>query len=342
MESEINDATVGDIYVEQALAEMEVAYALASSYMKDSMYVEYLAEMYGEDSEVFQESIAESVREKLKSKEHKEAEKNMGSAPPEIKDMMWRDMKAAKRGDRFDSFKDRVKALPGNIYEFLKTVANAIITAATNLWHFITEKSLKTCIKKLKELPGDKVHNISPYLKEAHKRILMETKGFTQILEEIASGREIGDVKLKEFKDPTNYIYKHTKENSSTDSETVTTAELITIFEKLVSDDSKNEIKNAIKKVKEIQKVCDKQAKKYASNMSDKEARKEYKNDATKYNANTMKAIKESAKTLVSAYSNVIREYRSLANKVLKIDKAAYKADAKFAKKTGIAFGADE
>lgn len=335
MESEINDATVGDIYVEQALAEMEVAYALAATYTKDTMFVEYMSEMYGEDSEIVQEG-------KLMTKGRKESYANSGSMPDELKEMVYKDEKRIKRNEKLGSLKERIKAAPGKAWEFIKSVAAAIATAVTNFWHFITEKSLKSCVKKLKELPGDKQHQISPYLKEAHKRMLMETKGFCDTLDDLVKARQTGDVRLKSYKPTAGYIYKATRENSSVDSVTVSTSELIEIFERLASDDSKHEIKAAIKKVKDIQKLCDKQSKTYASNMDDKDARKKYKEENKAFNQETMKTIKEDAKAIVSAYSELIREYRSLANKVLKEDKAAYKADKKYHEKRGLAFGDED
>lgn len=334
MESDISDATVGDIYVEQALAEMEVAYALANSYMKDAMFVEYLAEAEGVDVEVYQEALMTKAR--------KEAYERYGSMPDKLKGMAYKDEKAIKRAEKISSFKENLKEAPGRIWEFLKSAASAIATSITNFWHFITEKSLKACIKRLKELPGDKTHSISAYVKDSYKTVIRESKFFCSTLEAIASGREVGDTKLKEFKDNfTPYLMKRTRENSSVDSETVTTAELIQIFEELDSADTKNEIKAAIKKVKEVKATCDKQAKKFASGTKDKDVKKEYKGDR-EFSQETLKLIKETSKSLITAYANMIREYRALANKVLKVDKAAYKADKKYHDKLGLAFGDED
>lgn len=334
MESEINDATVGDIYVEQALAEMEVAYALASSYTKDAMFVEYMAEMNGVD--IYQEEFVQE------SKAKDAAYEKYGSMPDELKKQAWKDEKKFNRSEKIASFKDKLKQAPAKAWEFIKKVASAIATALSNFWHFVTEKSLKTCATKLKELPQDKIWNITPYLKEAHSRILVETKGFVSILNDIAAGSN--DDKMQEFKDPTAYIYKRNKDNDSVRSEKITTAELVAIFEKLASDESKKEIKEALKKVKEVQKQCDKQTKKYASNMDDKEARKKYRDETREFNQETMKNIKEAAKTLVKEYSNVIRDYRGIANTVLKIQtknakvaKKAEKDQDKYLTKRGLA-----
>ena len=54
-ESVSEGVSVGDIYVEQALAQLNVAYSLVASYAKDVAYVEYMAEMNGVD--IYQEGF---------------------------------------------------------------------------------------------------------------------------------------------------------------------------------------------------------------------------------------------------------------------------------------------
>lgn len=297
MESEINDATVGDIYVEQALAEMEVAYALASSYTKDAMFVEYMADLYGVD--VFQEGyyFQEADGDEKEKKSIKE---------------------------RFNSFKDRVADAPSRFWEFLKSVASGIVTALTNFWHFITEKSLKSCIKKLENTQLELTYDVKANLKDNLGLLIGTTESFIKALEAFSESDD------NYFGVETNEFDKSMK-SLSTDPAVVkmTAEELLEMFKDLQDSDIPKRIKASIKDFKQFIKYCDKAVKNKRSEYEDaKEGKKRYK-ATKKLNSEAMRNVKNKGAFIIKAYSQLVREFRAVANRVLKDERALQKAYVK-------------
>lgn len=336
MESEINDATVGDIYVEQALAEMEVAYALASSYTKDAMFVEYMAELYGVD--VIQEGYYQEADddEKVPFKE-----------------------RMAKLGERAKNLGGKIKEAPGKAWEFIKKVASAIATAVTNFWHFITEKSLKSCIKKLENMELSTSFSVPVYFTNTLPTLIKQTDNFVDKLQKmIGSFDPQGSVAIKapnfdEIRShftPDGKAYSSAVKGEANMKHTVMVEakELLQTFKDLQGADITGRIKRILKSVKEIQKQAsanikqaNKNDKELIKSTDDKTERKDLRNqikDATKetkkINSESLKAIKETAKIIIKAYSQQIRDYRTIANMVLKDEKVLNKARNKFNKST--------
>lgn len=308
MESEINDATVGDIYVEQALAEMEVAYALASSYTKDAMFVEYMAELYGVD--VIQEGYYQEADddEKVPFKE-----------------------RMAKLGERAKDFGGKVKEAPGKVWEFIKKVASAIATAASNLFHFVTEKSLKTCIKRLEASGKESNLSVPKHLKSAVDVVLKNTNNFLKDIDDLAVRVSPGYTNTIEDPELSNLE----KITESKETVVMTTDELLVIFKKLDSAEVGKQIKGAIKKAKEIVKQCEDQRKKDAKSIDKWKDRREFNKELHGNNKNALKEIKERGALIIKAYSQTIRDYRALANKILKQENVYSKAAKAYNKRTG-------
>jgi hypothetical protein len=315
MESEINDATVGDIYVEQALAEMEVAYALASSYTKDAMFVEYLAEMEGID--IYQEGFFQEADgdDDGRFARFKNKLKDIGSGI----------------GDKAKDFGGKVKEAPGKVWEFLKKVASAIATAASNMFHFVTEKSIKTCIKKLEASGKESNLSVPKHLKTAVDVVLKNTNNFLKDIDDMATRVSPGFTNAIE--DPGLSNLKKITESKET--VVMTTDELLVIFKKLDSADVTKQIKGAIKKAKEIVKQCEDQRKKDAKTLDKWKDRREFNKEVHGDNKNALKEIKERGAAIIKAYSQTIRDYRTLANKILKQENVYSKASKAYNKKTG-------
>lgn len=315
MESEINDATVGDIYVEQALAEMEVAYALASSYTKDAMFVEYMAEMEGID--IYQEGFFQEADgdDDGRFAKFKNKLKDIGSGI----------------GDKAKDFGGKVKEAPGKVWEFLKKVASAIATAASNLFHFVTEKSLKTCIKRLEASGKESNLSVPKHLKTAVDVVLKNTKNFLEDINSLATRVSPGWTNTIEDPELSNLK----KITESKETVVMTTDELLVIFKKLDSAEVTKQIKGAIKKAKEIVKQCEDQRKKDAKTYDKWKDRREFNKELHGNNKNALKEIKERGAAIIKAYSQTIRDYRTLANKILKQENIYSKAEKAYNKKTG-------
>ena len=300
MESEINDATVGDIYVEQALAEMEVAYALASSYAKDAMFVEYMAELYGVD--VIQEGY------------YQEADDDKVS----FKDKM------ANLGERAKNLGSKIKEAPGKALEFLKSVGKAILTALSNFWHFITERSLKTCIKKLHALPNELTFPVPVHLKTAVGELLEKTNKFADLVDHLIKNQTSSPLKY----DRQESFIKHELLNKPNMKANVSSAELVDILEELVGADVTGKVKDLVKKYKQSLKDADKAFKDEVKATEDKDKRKDFKDrykKRVKMDKEDLKNIKDRAKDIVSAYAQLIREFRTVANHVVKVETANMK-----------------
>ena len=313
MESEINDATVGDIYVEQALAEMEVAYALASSYTKDAMFVEYMAEMNGVD--IYQEGFFQEADDDGKLAGFKNKLKDIGSGI----------------GDKAKDFGSKIKEAPGRVLEFLKKVASAIATAASNLFHFVTEKSIKTCIKKLEASNKESKLSVPKHLKTAVDVVLKNTNQFLEDIDDLAVRVSPGWTKTIE--DPE--LSKLKEITVSKENVIMTTDELLVIFKKLDSAEVSKQIKGAIKKAKEIVKQCEDQRKKDAKSIDKWKDRREFNKELHANSKNALKEIKERGAAIIKAYSQTIRDYRTLANQILKKENVYSKAEKAYNKKTG-------
>lgn len=313
MESEINDATVGDIYVEQALAEMEVSYALASSYTKDAMFVEYMAEMEGID--IYQEGFFQEADDDGRFAKFKNKLKDIGSGV----------------GDKAKDFGGKVKEAPGRVWDFIKKVASAIATAASNMFHFVTEKSLKTCIKKLEASNKESNLSVKKHLKTAVDVVLKNTENFLKDIDSLAARVSPGYTNSIEDPDLSNLK----KITESKENVVMTTDELLVIFKKLDSAEVGKQIKGAIKKAKEIVKQCEDQRKKDAKTYDKWKDRREFNKELHGDNKNTLKEIKERGAAIIKAYSQTIRDYRNLANKILKQENIYSKASKVYNKKTG-------
>lgn len=313
MESEINDATVGDIYVEQALAEMEVAYALAAACTKDAMFVEYMAEMEGLD--IYQEGFFQEADDDGKFAGFKNKLKDIGSGI----------------GDKAKDLGGKVKEAPGKIWEFIKKVASAIATAASNMFHFVTEKSLKTCIKKLEESGKESKLSVPKHLKTAVDVVIKNTNQFLADIDDLATRvtpgwtNVIRNTELSKLKEITE----------SKEKVVMTTDELLKIFKKLDGAEVPKQIKEAIKKAKEIVKQCEDQRKKDAKTYDKWKERREFNKDLHGANKNILKEIKERGAAIVKAYSQTIRDYRNLANQILKKENVYSKAEKAYNKKIG-------
>lgn len=296
MESEINDATVGDIYVEQALAEMEVAYALASSYTKDAMFVEYMSELYGVD--VIQEGYFQEADDDDKVS---------------FKDKM------ANLGERAKNLGVKVKEAPGKAWEFLKSAGKAILTALSNFWHFITERSLKTCIKKLHALPNELTFSVPVHLKTAVGELLEKTNKFADLVEYLIKKETASPLKY----DRQESFIKHELLNKPNMKADVSSAELVGILEELVGADVTGKVKDLVKKYKQSLKDIDKAFKDEVKAVEDKDQRKAAKDrykKRVKMDKEDLKNIKDRAKDIVSAYAQLIREFRTVANHVVKVE----------------------
>lgn len=307
MESEINDATVGDIYVEQALAEMEVAYALASSYTKDAMFVEYMSELYGVD--VIQEGYFQEAD---------------GDDKVSFKDRM------GKLGEKAKNFGSKVKEVPGRALDFLKSAGRAILTALSNFWHFVTERSLKTCIKKLHALPNELTFSVPVHLKTAAGELLKKTDSFANYVNYL----------IKNLKSPGAYDRKETftkhelldRPNMKID---VSSEELVGILEELIGADVTGKVKELVKKYKQSLNDLEKLRKDEMKATEDKDDRKNLKDHykkLLKVDKEDLKNIKDRARDIVSAYAQLIREYRTVANHVVKAETANMKMYTRRAK----------
>jgi hypothetical protein len=308
MESEINDATVGDIYVEQALAEMEVAYALASSYAKDAMFVEYMAELYGVD--VIQEGYYQEADddEKVPFKE-----------------------RMAKLGEKAKNLGGKIKEAPGKALEFIKSVGKAILTALSNFWHFITERSLKTCIKKLHALPNELTFPVPVHLKTAVGELLEKTNKFADLVDYLIKNETSSPQKY----DRQESFIKHELLNKPNMKADVSSAELVGILEELVGADVTGKVKDLVKKYKQSLKDVDKAFKDEIKAVEDKDERKDFKDSykkRVKMDKEDLKNIKDRAKDIVSAYAQLIREFRTVANHVVKVETANMKMYTRRAK----------
>lgn len=319
MESEINDATVGDIYVEQALAEMEVAYALASSYTKDAMFVEYMSELYGVD--VIQEGYYQEADDDDKVS---------------FKDRM------GKLGEKAKNFGSKVKEAPGKALNFLKSAGKAILTALSNFWHFITERSLKTCIKKLHALPNELTFPVPVHLKTAVGELLQKTNEFADLVDHLIKNETFSPPKY----DRQESFIKHELIDRPNMKVDVSSEELVGILEELIGANVTGKVKDLVKKYKQSLKDIDKVFKDEIKDLEDKDQRKAAKDlykKRAKLDKEDLKNIKDRAKDIVSAYAQLIREFRTVANHVVKAEtvnmkmyndraEAREKADKKFAK----------
>lgn len=312
MESGINDATVGDIYVEQALAEMEVAYAIATSYIKDAMFVEYLAEMNGVD--IYQEGFfAESdgsFKDKLK---------NIGSGI----------------GDKVKNAGTKIKEAPGKAWEFLKRVALAIVTAITNLWKFFSEKSISACIKKLKNT-GLETSRMNPwkvpaYLETALDDIFKETDEFANGVQKLLD--EVKSDKTSTSFESTYRGYEYIAVEKTDAVVEMSSEEVLALLEKSQSKDVSAKLKETVKLYKEIAKICDKNIKSYAKDKyDDRRDRSAFKKDERTWNKEELATVKKYASAIIKAYSQLMRDFRTLANRILKDETAVTKATEKRAK----------
>jgi hypothetical protein len=125
------------------------------------------------------------------------------------------------------------------------------------------------------------------------------------------------------------------KITESKETVVMTTDELLVIFKKLDSADVTKQIKGAIKKAKEIVKQCEDQRKKDAKTLDKWKDRREFNKEVHGDNKNALKEIKERGAAIIKAYSQTIRDYRTLANKILKQENVYSKASKAYNKKTG-------
>lgn len=306
MESEINDATVGDIYVEQALAEMEVAYALASSYIKDSMYVEYLAEMNGMDVQTYMESGDDA------------------------------DLSDKK------SIGERIKSGASAVGKFFKSIAVAILTALSNFWHFITEKSLKTCIKKLEQYDTGKMWNLPVPQFRDNEYILELSNKFCELVHTCVDSNSTRKSDFQEIYNQLMDPKEHRKDLNETRYELkanmieISTADLREELIRWTNDDVKKRLSNAMKAYKSLIKYLDADDK----SRLDKKA-SSYKDDKRAYkiqealNKQALRLVKETGKALTKAWANCLRDTRQVANKILKQEKEKFNATYKASKKNG-------
>lgn len=306
MESEINDATVGDIYVEQALAEMEVAYALASSYIKDSMYVEYLAEMNGMDVQTYMESGDDT------------------------------DLSDKK------SIGERIKSGASAVGKFFKSIAVAILTALSNFWHFITEKSLKTCIKKLEQYDTGKIWNLPVPQFRDNEYILELSNEFCKLVHECVDGNSTARGEFQNIYHRLMDPKEHRKDLNETRYELkanmieISTADLREELIRWTNDDVKKRLSNAMKAYKSLIKYLDADDKSRLDKKSDS-----YKDDKRAYkiqegqDKQTLRLVKETGKALTKAWANCLRDTRQVANKILKQEKEKFNATYKASKKHG-------
>lgn len=304
MEQDINTASVGDIYVEQAVAEMEVAYAIATSYIKDAMFVEYLAEMNGVD--IYQEGFFAEADDNGEKTPFKEKLKNAGA---------------------------KIKATPGKVWRFLKSVVSAIATSLTNFWKFLTEKSLKACVKKLRELPNESGETY-PLPVWANVNSLNQIIGATDNF--VSAVEELIDNKAYTFE----FDWVSVLDDTTHRDESLSASELLEMFEKLLAADVANKIKGAVKKCKDAIKLLDKQINeeskaelKAADNKDAKKAIKDVRSASHAITKEAMATVKKDGISIMNGYTKLMREYRRVANVVLKTEKKDYKNTLKDAKK---------
>jgi hypothetical protein len=287
---------------------MEVAYALASSYAKDAMFVEYMAELYGVD--VIQEGYFQEADDDKVS----------------FKDKM------ANLGERAKNLGGKIKEAPGKALEFLKSVGKAILTALSNFWHFITERSLKTCIKKLHALPNELTFPVPVHLKTAVGELLKKTDDFADLVERVMSYK---GKKVPNDYDRQETFTKHELIDRPNMKVDVSSEELVGILEELVGADVTGKVKELVKKYKKFIKDLEKASKDEIKAAEDKDQRKALNDKYKEYHKSwkgSLKNIKDRAKDIVSAYAQLIREFRTVANHVVKAETANMKMYSRRAK----------
>jgi hypothetical protein len=228
------------------------------------------------------------------------------------------------------NIKDKVAEAPGRFWEFLKSVASAVVTGLTNFWHFITEKSLKSCIKKLNKTSLELTYPVKAHLNDNLQLVLSTTDSFVNTLNKIceSDGDYVG-IDSSSFSKNTKIL--------GYDSEVVNMSaeDLLAMFEKLVESEVPKRIKTAIKEFKQFIKECDKASKRHSQEYEDaKKGKKAHKRNKA-MNAETMKNCKAKGTAIIKAYSQLIRDFRTVANHVLKDERALQSAYTKHAKATG-------
>lgn len=312
MESEINDSTVGDIYVEQAMAEMEVAYALANSYMKDAMYVEYMAEMNNVDAETFMEAAADAVD-----------------------------------GTGKMSIGEKIKSGASSVGRFFIAIGRAILTAITNFWHFLTERSLKSCIKKLDAMP-EMTWKFPVGVFRDNERIIELSNEFCDIVkkgcvDKVIEREAFKDV-LHRLSDPNAKMRDLNETRMKVGNMVeIETSELREKLIRWTSTEVKKQISDAIKAYKALIKYIEDTQKNELVKGSDtyKDDKRKYKMDKA-MDKTTLKLVKETGSALVKAWNDCLRADRQVANEVLSKQKKDLKAHLKSGKKRNAGLSEDE
>ena len=297
-ESVSEGVSVGDIYVEQALAQLNVAYSLVASYAKDVAYVEYMAEMNGVD--IYQEGFFEEM----------EIDENMSddSFDGQDKSLNW--------NGKLRKFGKTMLSGPGKVWSLIKAAASAVATAATNLWRFITEKSLNKCIKKLEADESGKKYSVPSRLIRNVANFVTDFGVFaTAVTSYIESVESKTSAKWTDFKFPEISDY-----DNSSDTRELTATELAKVLKSFTRADFKSHIKDSIKKLREAIDECDKEMK--------SEDKKNFKAVTKKFNPveDDFKKFKDIASNLTKINTDILHDLRTVSNKVLKTMKSDSKS----------------
>ena len=108
-------------------------------------------------------------------------------------------------------------------------------------------------------------------------------------------------------------------------------SDCLNLFERLQNSEIPKRIKSTIKSFKQFIKDCDRVSKNQYNNAEDRKAEKDNYKTRKKYNKETLKNVKAAGTVLIKAYNQLVRDYRELANHILKDERALMKAY----KKTG-------
>ena len=288
-ESVSEDVSVGDIYVEQALAQLNVAYSLVASYAKDVAYVEYMAEMNGVD--IYQEGF---FTESDKGDDDSDDEGDKGKKEP----------------GKLKKFGKSILSGPRKIWSFIKAAATAVATAATNLWRFITEKNLAKCAEKLRADESNKTYTVSSIFESSLGNIINITDNFANqidsIISSLSQGKEYGEVTIsaETFKFSASDL--RTKQMSG--------PQLAVLIDRAIKADTKERLKRIIKKLKDSIDNVNKLDKEQFKNL---EKGSYYKTN--KYiNAEVYKKCCDAAKVITDAYTAFLKDLKHISNQVLK------------------------
>lgn len=318
MEQNISEASMFDIEMEQALAEVEVSVALCEAYFKQLAM-----------GTVFQEALNPEYRKLFDEGRKKQQDQD-------YIDQMIR--------DQYDQNQRRIQAVnKKSIGGFFKAIGNFIVKIVTKLLGAVTEARIKSVLKKLSKYSDDQLENTSIKLPSAvvdnkagdgkqtmFIECLEDVTHFLRIFTTLKSNIELGtntDIGINDinklladvntFKQGLHTKLKTRRANTASSNNTTKDSDLLYLKEYLEVElkeynDAKDQIKELTQLVKNNKNIGEELATKF-SDADDKSAKRIYKALKSSYDMfSTYIANQLRAQTKVLDLANVEKAIKNI------------------------------